>query len=121
MNPNRCSTSLHSDGRSSSSQDSAIQDGSTVSSTRESNGGTAGNVPYQNNGQKVPVTNEHKLQPPSEGEGRNKKKVNFRRGKGIGAVPKTRSSTPDMVPALMQMEEPESTMVIRYCTKYIFG
>lgn len=67
------------------------------------------------------MTNEHKLQPPSEGEGRNKKKVNFRRGKGIGAVPKTRSSTPDMVPALMQMEEPESTMVIRYCTKYIFG
>jgi len=40
------------------------------------------------------VTNEHKPQPPSE-EGRNKKKVNYQRGKGIGAVPKTRSSTPD--------------------------
>ncbi|XP_040866555.1 uncharacterized protein [Glycine max] len=69
------------DGRS-SSLDSAIQ------------GGSAGNVPYQNNGLKVPVTNEHKPQPPSE-EGRNKKKVNYQRGKGIGAVPKTRSSTPD--------------------------
>ncbi|KAG4939736.1 hypothetical protein JHK86_045877 [Glycine max] len=81
MNPNRSSTSLHSDGRS-SSLDSAIQ------------GGSAGNVPYQNNGLKVPVTNEHKPQPPSE-EGRNKKKVNYQRGKGIGAVPKTRSSTLD--------------------------
>ncbi|KAK7380218.1 hypothetical protein VNO78_32723 [Psophocarpus tetragonolobus] len=94
MNPNRHSTSPHSDGRSSSSLDSAIQDGSTVSNTRESTAGSSGNVPHQNNGQKVPATNEHKLQPPSEGEGRNKKKVNLR-GKGIGAVPKTRSSTPD--------------------------
>jgi len=40
------------------------------------------------------VANEHKPHPPSEGEERNKKKVNLR-GKGIGAVPKTRSSTPD--------------------------
>ncbi|TKY45092.1 hypothetical protein E2542_SST31378 [Spatholobus suberectus] len=95
MNPNRYSTSIHSDGRS-SSLDSASQDGSSVSNTRESSGGLAEKVPYQNNGQKAPVTNEHKPHPPSEGEGRNKKKVNFHlRGKGIGAVPKSRSSTPN--------------------------
>ncbi|WVZ15423.1 hypothetical protein V8G54_012989 [Vigna mungo] len=93
MNPNRQSSSLHSAGRS-SSLDSAIQDGSSLPNTRESNEGSAVNVPYQNNGQKVPAANEHKLHPPSEGEQRNKKKVNLR-GKGIGAVPKTRSSTPD--------------------------
>ncbi|KAL2334573.1 hypothetical protein Fmac_015786 [Flemingia macrophylla] len=96
MNPNRSSTSPHNvcfcyntpnsqiyiDGRS-SSLDSASQDDSSFSNTRESNS------------QEVPVTNEHKPQPPSEGEGKNKKKVNFHsRGKGIGAVPKTRSSTP---------------------------
>ncbi|KAG2384876.1 uncharacterized protein HKW66_Vig0119680 [Vigna angularis] len=93
MNPNRQSSSLHSAGRS-SSLDSAIQDGSSLPSTRESNEGSAVNVPYQNNGPKVPAANEHKPQPPSEGEQRNRKKVNLR-GKGIGAVPKTRSSTPD--------------------------
>ncbi|XP_020240339.1 uncharacterized protein LOC109819140 [Cajanus cajan] len=95
MNPNRSSTILQNDGRS-TSLDSASPDGS-VSNTRESNGGLVENVPNKNNGQgqEVPVTNEHKLQPPSEGEGRNKKKINFQsRGKGIGAVPKTRSSTP---------------------------
>ncbi|KAK8470365.1 hypothetical protein PHAVU_004G123300 [Phaseolus vulgaris] len=79
---------------SSSSLDSAIRDGSPLPSTRESNGGSSENVRYQNNGQKAPVANEHKPHPPSEGEQRNKKKVNLR-GKGIGAVPKTRSSTPD--------------------------
>ena len=79
---------------SSSSMDSAIRDGSPLPSTRESNGGSSENVRYQNNGQKAPVANEHKPHPPSEGEQRNKKKVNLR-GKGIGAVPKTRSSTPD--------------------------
>lgn len=106
MNPNRQSTSPNSDGRSSSSLNSAIQDGSSDSNPRESNGGLAENVPNKNNGQKVPVTNEHKLHPPGEGDGRNKKKVNFHsRGKGLGAVPKSRSSAPDWTGAGFNVDD----------------
>ncbi|KAK7314942.1 hypothetical protein VNO77_33474 [Canavalia gladiata] len=89
LNPNQQSTILHNDGRSASSS----LNGSSISNTREPNGGLAKNLPYLHNNQKVPVTNEHKLQPPNEGEG-TKKKVNIHlKGKGIGAVPK-RSSAP---------------------------
>lgn len=39
------------------------------------------------------MTDRPNQQPPNEGEGRNKKKVNFQlKGKGIGAVSKGRSS-----------------------------
>ncbi|KAK7343649.1 hypothetical protein VNO77_12558 [Canavalia gladiata] len=96
LNPTRASTNLYDDGRSGgSSQDSKSQHGSSVSNARESSEGSGESVPNQSNGQKVAATNEPNEQPHNEGEGRSKKKVNFQlKGKGIGAVPKGRSSTP---------------------------
>ncbi|KAJ1423887.1 hypothetical protein SESBI_12169 [Sesbania bispinosa] len=87
LNPTRATT--NDDGR------STAQGGSSVSNARESSGGSAESVPNQSNGQKVAVTGEPNQQTSNEGEGRSKKKVNFQmKGKGIGAVPKGRSSAP---------------------------
>ncbi|XP_027366544.1 uncharacterized protein LOC113872872 [Abrus precatorius] len=96
LNPSRASTNPYHDGRSgSSSQDSTPQHGSSAPNATESSGGSAESVPNQGNGQRVVSTNGPYEQPHSEGEGRSKKKVNFQlKGKGIGAVPKGRSSTP---------------------------
>ncbi|KAG5152846.1 hypothetical protein JHK84_029318 [Glycine max] len=97
LNPTRPSTNLYHDGRSgASSQNSTPQPGSSVPNAKESNEGSTESVPNQSNGQKVAVTNGPNQQPHNEGEGRSKKKVNFQpKGKGIGAVAKGRSSTPD--------------------------
>ncbi|KAJ1402531.1 hypothetical protein SESBI_27938 [Sesbania bispinosa] len=87
LNPSRATT--NDDGR------STAQGGSSVPNARESSGGSAESVPNQSNGQKVAVTGEPNQQTSNEGEGRSKKKVNFQiKGKGIGAVPKGRSSAP---------------------------
>ncbi|XP_004496626.1 uncharacterized protein [Cicer arietinum] len=94
LNPSHTTTNLNHDGSSeSSSQDSKTQDGSSIPTARETSGGSAGTITDQSNGQKVAMTDRPNQQPPNEGEGRNKKKVNFQlKGKGIGAVSKGRSS-----------------------------
>ncbi|KAK7280022.1 hypothetical protein RJT34_25084 [Clitoria ternatea] len=96
MNPSRASTNLYHDGRSGSSlQDSTSQHCSSVPNSRESSDGSVESIPNQSNGQKLASTKQSNEQPHNEGEGRNKKKANFQlKGKGIGAVPKGRSSTP---------------------------
>ncbi|CAK8573587.1 unnamed protein product [Lathyrus sativus] len=88
LNPSHVTTNH--DGRS----ESTSQDSSSNPNARESSGGSAASVNTdQSNGQKVAVTDRPNQQPPNEGEGRNKKKVNFQlKGKGIGAVSKGRSS-----------------------------
>ena len=94
LNPSHTATNVNHDGKSeSSSQDSKTQDGSSTHHTREPSGGSARNVTDQSNGQEIAVADRPNQQPPNEGEGRNKKKVNFQlKGKGIGAVSKGRST-----------------------------
>lgn len=95
LNPSHTTTNANHDGRSESSQESKMQDGSSVPNGRESSGGSAASVTDQSNGQKVAVTDRPNQQPPNESEGKSKKKVNFQlKGKGIGAVSKGRSSAP---------------------------
>ncbi|KAE9611282.1 hypothetical protein Lal_00011532 [Lupinus albus] len=95
MNPSRASTNLYHDGGPpNSSQDGTKGNSSAPNNASESSGGSADSVPNQSNGQKV-VTSGPNQQTPNEVEGKNKKKVNFQsKGKGIGAVPKGRSSGP---------------------------
>ncbi|OIW06631.1 hypothetical protein TanjilG_04025 [Lupinus angustifolius] len=65
-----------------SSQDGTKDNSSVPNNATESSGGSAKSVANQSNGQKV-VVNGPNQQPPNEGEGINKKKVNLQsKGKG---------------------------------------
>ncbi|KAK7270529.1 hypothetical protein RIF29_23741 [Crotalaria pallida] len=95
MNPSRASSNLYHDGSPANSSHDGTKDNSSVPSTRESSGGSAESVPNQSSGQKVVTNGPSQQTPANEGEGRSKKKVNFQfKGKGVGAVPKGRSSGP---------------------------
>lgn len=76
-----------------SSQNSRVADSSGVPTSTETGAKANENAPNQGGSGEGPVMNGQNQKPPSETEGRGKKKNQFHgRGKGIGAVPKGRSS-----------------------------
>ncbi|GMY07050.1 Collagen alpha-1(III) chain like [Fagus crenata] len=91
LNPSRASTSVPLDGQSvGPPQNTTV---TNASQTTEPVAGVTANVPNHGSGGNVPVMNGKNQQPSVEGEGREKKKIQFQgRGKGIGAVPKGRGS-----------------------------
>ncbi|KAJ7970040.1 Actin cytoskeleton-regulatory complex PAN1 [Quillaja saponaria] len=95
LNPNRESSSLPRDAKLLIAADNnTTKDAASVPSTTESHVVT--DVSKQGNGEKVPIMNGHNQENSVEGEeGRGKKKVHFQvKGKGIGAVVKSRSAAP---------------------------
>lgn len=94
LNSSRVSTSVSHDVKTmGGAQNSRVTDSSGVATSTETGAKANENVPNQTASNGAPVINGQNQKPPSETEGRGKKKNQFHgRGKGIGAAPKGRNS-----------------------------